>query len=137
MDCCAARELMQVLVEHEEEIRLLQKTIRAVMVRAETREEVKKCDKDTVCQPSVEGILSPLEEVSEERLFITQTVVNRCLEAEFGVAATILKYFKQKDEREYVKKLRKSERIPSESLINRSSLYGYYQCDGKEAFAVV
>ena len=35
------------LVDHEEEIRLLQKTIRAVMVRAETREEVRRCEKDS------------------------------------------------------------------------------------------
>ena len=74
---------------------------------------------------------------SEERLFITQTVVNRCLEAEFGVEATILQYFKQKDEKEYVKKLRKSKQCSFESMVNRSSLYGYYQSDGKDAFAVV
>ena len=128
---------MQLLVDHEEEIRLLQKTIRAVMVRAKTREEVRRCEKDSVCQPSMEEILSPLEEMSEERLFITQTVVNRCLEAEFGVEATILQYFKQKNEKEYVKKLRKSEQCSFESMVNRSSLYGYYQSDGKDAFAVV
>ena len=107
------------------------------MVRAETREEVRRCEKESVCQPSVEGILSPLEEMSEERFFITQTVVNRCLEAEFGVEATILQYFDQKDEKEYVKSLRKSGEHSFESMINRSSFYGYYQSDGKDAFAFV
>lgn len=124
---------MQTMVEHQEEIRLLQKVIRSVLVRAEAKEEVLRCEKEKVNEPHMQDILSPMEGEKEEEMFLTQTTISRCLEAEFGVESTITKYFVQKDEKELAKKW-SGNGVPK---IDRDSLYGYYMCNGKEAYSVV
>ena len=88
LECKQARLLLQLCMKHMNEILLLQKSIRAFMNRMDSKEEVMQCDKETTIEPSAGSTFSPRDypnDLVEERDYITQTMVNRCLEEEYGV----------------------------------------------------
>lgn len=134
MASCAAKQLITLMADHTDEILLLQKSIRALLTRKNVMEKVRACDKETVSKPYSTEIGSADGEDAKEEVFISQQMVSQCLESEFGVQATILKYLQNGDD------VRDLEGIPPErvfSVIDRNRVYGYYKCDGKEAYAYV
>ena len=135
-----AKWMMQTLVENRGEILLLQRSIRAALSRWATKEEVAKCDKEQVIAPHALSVLSPAEgeaEHVEERMFITQSAVNRCLEIEFSVNPRLLQYFVCLGERSVVKKMKEVEPVEVYKCIDREDVYGYYVCEGDNAYAIV
>ena len=132
MASCAAKQLITLMADHTDEILLLQKSIRALLVRKSAMEKVRACDKDAVSKPYSTEVTSAEGENVKEEVFISQQMVNQCLESEFGVQATILKYFRSDRD------IKDLEGISPEhifSVIDRNRVYGYYTCDGKEAYA--
>ena len=131
MASCAAKQLITLMADHTDEILALQKSIRALLTRRNVMEKVRACDKETVSKPYSTEMTAD-EENAKEEVFISQQMVNQCLESEFGVQATILKYFKSDGD------IQNLEALPPEritSVIDRNRVYGYYTCDGKEAYA--
>jgi hypothetical protein len=123
--------MITLMADHTDEILNLQKSIRALLTRKNVMEKVHACDKETVSKPYSTEITTDGEDAKEE-LFISQQMVNQCLESEFGVQTTILKYFQNKEDIKDLESIL-PERISS--VIDRKRVYGYYKCDGKEAYA--
>ena len=140
MECKQARLLLRQCQEHGAEILLLQKSIRAAILRRQTKEEVAACEKETTIEPRAGSILSPREkdeQLEDERVFITQSRVNRCLDEDYSVHPMILNYFVDKDEKMIVKSLKKSSVDVISEKIDRVHLFAYYQCEDNKAFAIV
>ena len=73
----------------------------------------------------------------KERMFITQSTVNRCLEVEYSIHPRLLQYFVSVGEKSLVKKLKEMEPSKVWERIDRDGLYGYYVCEEDEVYAVV
>lgn len=135
-----ARSFMHDLVANRDAILVLQRAIRAATVRIEAKEEVARCDRFEVSQPQFLDILSPregLDESVEEKVFISQSAVNRSMEADFGVSPIIIQYFTFEGERKVVRHLEKH--LPKDVFgeINCNPIYGYYQCEKDDTYAIV
>lgn len=135
-----ARFLMQDLKEHTDSILVLQKSIRSAVLRKESREGVSKCSKEKTSQPLMLSVLSPREKdlkVEDDVLFITQMLVNRCLEAEFNVPASIVRYMSTQGEGALVKSYRKKETCEVVEAIDCANLYGVYECKKGVEYAIL
>ena len=58
IECKQAKLLLQTCIQSKAEILLLQKSIRSLMIRRLTKEDVAKCDKDTTIEPRAGKIFS-------------------------------------------------------------------------------
>ena len=135
-----ARWMMELLTKNHGEILTLQRSVRAAMSRLQTKEAVAECDGEHVIEPRTLSVLSPTEvevERVKERMFITQSTVNRCLEVEYSIHPRLLQYFVSMGEKSLVKKLKEMEVSEVWERIDRDSLYGYYVCEEDEVYAVV
>ena len=140
IECKQAKLLLQTCIQSRQEILLLQKSIRSFVTQRNAKEEVAKCDKDSTIEPRAGTIFSSRnkeEQLINETLFITQSVVNHCLEEEFAVHPKIINFFKQKHEKKLVKSLQSCSVEEIAEKINRENLYGHYCCEEGNAFAVV
>ena len=140
IECKQAKLLLQTCIQSKAEILLLQKSIRSLMIRRLTKEDVAKCDKDTTIEPRAGKIFSSRNKDAQlvnESLFITQSVVNHCLEEEFAVHPKITSFFKSKHEKKLVKSLQDCSVEEIAEKIDREKLYGYYHCENGSAFAIV
>ena len=132
--------VMQDIKEHTDSILVLQKSIRSAVLRKESREGVSKCSKEKTSQPLMLSVLSPREKdlkVEDDVLFITQMLVNRCLEAEFNVPASIVKYMSTQGEGALVKSYRKKETCEVVEAIDCANLYGVYECKKGVEYAIL
>lgn len=124
--------MITLMADHTDEILNLQKSIqRSCSLEGTLWKRCVLVTNETVSKPYSTEITTDGEDAKEE-LFISQQMVNQCLESEFGVQTTILKYFQNKED------IKDLESIPPErisSVIDRKRVYGYYKCDGKEAYA--
>lgn len=139
-DSMKARWMMELLTKNRGEILTLQRSIRAAMSRLATKEAVAECDSESVIEPHALSVLSPTEvevERVKERMFITQSTVNRCLEVEYSIHPRLLQYFVSVGEKSLVKKLKEMEPSKVWERIDRDGLYGYYVCEEDEVYAVV
>ena len=135
-----AQFLMRDLAEHTDSILVLQKSIRSAVLRKETKEGVSKCSKEKTSQPLMLSVLSPREnghKMEDDELFITQMLVNRCLEAEFGVSPSIVKYLMTQGEGALVKSYQKKELSEVVELIDYTNLYGVYECKKGVEYAIL
>lgn len=135
-----ARFLMRNLAEHTDSILILQKSIRSAVLRKETKEDVSKCSKEKTSQPLMMSVLSPREKghtVEDDVLFITQMLVNRCLEAEFSVPPSVVKYLSVQGEGALVKSYRKKETSEVVEMIDYTNLYGIYECKKGLEYAIL
>lgn len=140
IECKQARLLLKQCQEHRAEIMVLQKSIRAAVLRGQTKNEVAECDKETTIEPRAGSILSPRnkdERLEDERVFVTQSQVNHCLDEDYSVHPTILSYFVDKEEKKTVKALKKSSVEEISQKVDRVHLFAYYQCEDNKAFAIV
>ena len=139
-DSMKARWMMELLTKNRGEILTLQRSIRAAMNRLATKEAVAECNSEHVIEPHALSVLSPTEvevERVKERMFITQSTVNRCLEVEYSIHPRLLQYFVSVGEKSLVKKLKEMEPSKVWERIDRDGLYGYYVCEEDEVYAVV
>ena len=86
------------------------------------------------------SVLSPREnghKMEDDELFITQMLVNRCLEAEFGVSPSIVKYLMTQGEGALVKSYQKKELSEVVELIDYTNLYGVYECKKGVEYAIL
>ena len=140
LECKQARLLLQLYKNHISEILLLQKSIRAFMNRKQSKEEVMQCDKETTIEPCAGSIYSPRDyenDLVEERIYITQAMVNRCLEEDYGVPVTILHYMEKSQENDKRKSSKYSSIEEIATKIDRENIFAYYQCEGDNIFAIV
>lgn len=140
IECKQARMLLTSCKNHFNEILLLQKSIRAAMNRMESKEEVAKCDKENTIEPHAGKLFSPRgddNELEDEKVFITQRMVNRCLDDDYSIHSSIIQYFVQDNESKFIKSLKKNTVEEIAKKIDRKNLFGFYQCEENEVFAIV
>lgn len=140
LECKQARILLQACHNHMSEILLLQKSIRAAVNRFRSKDDVMKCDKERTIEPCAGSIFSPRDfdsDLVEERVFITQSMVNRCLEEDYGVPSTILHYMEKSEEAVKRKSHKHYSLKDISAKIDRENIFAYYQCEGDDVFAVV
>ena len=133
---------MKLVTEHMDSICLLQKAIRAATERIQTKEEVAACDKQTVHAPTSTMMFSPMEEEDEltnECVVISRELVNVCLSDDFGIHPSILEYLHNKDDQQIVNDVSKrlEQGTGEEGEIDGVHVFGFYYCDGKDAYARV
>lgn len=135
-----ARSLMQDLSTHTDSILVLQKSIRSAVIRKSSKDQVAMCDKDSTAKPLMMSILSPRENektVEDDMLFVTQMLVNRCLEAEFNVPHSIVKYLTLDKEGALIKSLKPKSLDDLKNSIDHSLLYGFYKSEGGKEYAIL
>ena len=137
-----AQMYMKLVTEHADAILLLQKTIRAVTERIQSKEEVAACDNQTVHVPSSAMMFSPMgdeDELTKERIVISMKLVNTCLSDDFGIHPSILAYLHNPDDQQIVNDVTKRLEQGTEEAreIDGVHVFGFYYCDGKEAYARV
>ena len=75
--------------------------------------------------------------MEDDVLYITQMLVNRCLEAEFSVSPSIVKYLSTQGEGALVKSYRKKETSEVVGEIDYINLYGVYECKKGVEYAIL
>ena len=133
---------MKLVTKHTAEIKLLQTAIRAVIERISSKEEVAACDSQSTHAPNTMMMLSPMEEemeLTKETVVITREMVNQCLSDDFGIPNSILKYFDHETDEQVAEKMMKQLDSGEEATVDvdYSNVYGFYHCDGKQAYARV
>ena len=137
-----AQMYMKLVTEHADAILLLQKAIRAATERIQTREEVAACDSQTVHIPNSAMMFSPMgdeDELTSERIAISRELVNMCLRDDFGIHPSILEYLHYEDDKHIANDVAKrlEQGTEEEGEIDGVHVFGFYYCDGKEAYARV
>ena len=125
-----ARSLMQDLSTHTDSILVLQKSIRSAVIRKSSKDQVAMCDKGSTAKPLMMSILSPRE--NEKTV-----LVNRCLEAEFNVPHSIVKYLTLDKEGALIKSLKPKSLDDLKNSIDHSLLYGFYKSEGGKEYAIL